>query len=209
MWNLKLSKNNIQYVQLWNLPGLSQVYHKQKAELSIFNFSALGWLKFWAIINNIFLLCSIISHLKLQSFSCSWDVDWALRVFKFFFKRNFLVKTKSMYSHAKSTNKKEKNRTDLARVPNWTDFLLGFNCLAVASQEQNPGSHHSASIREFVTKTLSSPSRLYGMFAHLLCQQKVYHPIRKDSCICNKPKAFDRPDNYISLLPSPVNDLLF
>lgn len=67
MWNLKLSKNNIQYVQLWNLPGLSQVYHKQKAEMSIFNFSALGWLKFWAIINNFFLLCSIISHLKLQS----------------------------------------------------------------------------------------------------------------------------------------------
>lgn len=30
-----------------------------------------------------------------------------------------------------------------------------------------------------------------GMFAHLLCQQKVYLSIRKDSCICNKPIAFD------------------
>lgn len=116
MWNLKLSKNNIQYVQLWNLPGLSQVYHKQKAELSIFNFSALGWLKFWAIINNFFLLCSIISQMKLQSLSCSGDVDWALHVSKSFLKRNFLAKTKPMCSHAKSTQ--EKNRTE--------QTLLGF-----------------------------------------------------------------------------------
>lgn len=54
MWNLKSSKNSRQYVQLQNWLALNQVYHKQKAELTIFILTALGWLKFGARINNFF-----------------------------------------------------------------------------------------------------------------------------------------------------------
>lgn len=42
MWNLKSSKNSRQYVQLQNWLALNQVYHKQKAELTIFILTALG-----------------------------------------------------------------------------------------------------------------------------------------------------------------------
>lgn len=122
-------------------------------------------------------------------------MDWALHVFKSFLKRNFLAKIKPMHLHAKNTNKNEKNRTNLPKVPNWTAFLFGFNCLAVRPSvsrqlEEEPKNLVPPSITEFATKTLASPSRLFGMFAHLLCQQKVYHPIRKDSYIGNKPIAF-------------------
>lgn len=73
--------------------------------------------------------------------------------------------------------------------------FLVFNCLAVRPSVrcqlgEEPRNLVQPSISEFATKTFASPSRLFGMFAHLLCQQRVYHPSRKDSYICNKPIAF-------------------
>lgn len=40
----------------------------------------------------------------------------------------------------------------------------------------------------------------FGMFVDLLCQQKVYFFIRKDSCICSKLIVFDIVVNYIGQL---------
>lgn len=104
--------------------------------------------------------------------------------------------------------KEEEKRKEPHRGPklNCLHFFC-FNCLTIITcpvafleAKHSNRSHRSAYACGITTNTSPSPRR-FGNLAYLQIYyvgRKASLPTKKDSCICNKPTAFDTPVNRIS-----------